>query len=149
MTTDHEITAMRQWFESPRFAGLHRLHTPREVAEQRGSIRVDYSVAREAAEAFHARLVAVHAVGMLEGSGFAPATDVLALLVSLGAEPGTVGFAEPGPADQILLRVAAREQADLLVVGTRGLGGSRRALGSTSEAVLAAALVPVVVVPVR
>ena len=101
------------------------------------------------AHAFDARLVAVHAVGLLEGSGFAPTTDVPALLASLGADTATVGFAEPGPADQVLLRVAAREQADLVVVGTRGLGGSRRALGSTSEAVLAAAQVPVVVVPVR
>jgi isocitrate lyase len=56
MTIEREISEMRQWFESPRFAGLERLHTPREVVEQRGSIRTDYTVAREAAEAFHARL---------------------------------------------------------------------------------------------
>ncbi|MGP1674719.1 MAG: isocitrate lyase/phosphoenolpyruvate mutase family protein, partial [Candidatus Limnocylindrales bacterium] len=41
---------------SPRFDGLLRLHTPREVAEQQGTITVDHTVARTAAEAFHARL---------------------------------------------------------------------------------------------
>jgi len=56
MTIEREISEMRQWFESPRFAGLERLHTPREVVEQRGSIRADFTVAREAAAAFHARL---------------------------------------------------------------------------------------------
>jgi isocitrate lyase len=56
MTIDREINEMRQWFASPRFQGLQRLHTPREVVEQRGAIRADYTVAREAATAFHARL---------------------------------------------------------------------------------------------
>jgi isocitrate lyase len=51
-----EIAELREWFASPRFRGLVRLHTPREVIEQRGTIRVDYTVAREAAEAFHVRL---------------------------------------------------------------------------------------------
>ncbi|MGZ9159922.1 MAG: isocitrate lyase ICL2 [Candidatus Limnocylindrales bacterium] len=41
---------------SPRFDGLVRLHTAREVAEQQGTIAVDHTVARTAAEAFHARL---------------------------------------------------------------------------------------------
>ncbi|MBX3187824.1 MAG: isocitrate lyase ICL2 [Labilithrix sp.] len=53
---DQEVADMRRWFESPRFAGLRRLHTAREVVEQRGTIRADYTVAREAAAAFHARL---------------------------------------------------------------------------------------------
>jgi isocitrate lyase len=56
MSIEQEISEMRRWFETPRFAGLKRLHTPREVVEQRGSIRPDYAVAREAAAAFHARL---------------------------------------------------------------------------------------------
>ncbi len=55
-TFDREVAEMRRWFESPRFAGLRRLHTAREVVEQRGTIRAEYAVARDAAEAFHARL---------------------------------------------------------------------------------------------
>jgi isocitrate lyase len=55
-TYDREVTEMRSWFESPRFAGLRRLHSAREVVEQRGSIRAEYPVARDAAEAFYARL---------------------------------------------------------------------------------------------
>jgi isocitrate lyase len=47
---------MRDWFDSPRFHGIKRLYTAREVIEQRGTIRSDYAVARDAAQAFHARL---------------------------------------------------------------------------------------------
>jgi len=53
---DEEVVEMRRWFDSPRFAGIKRLYCPREVAEQRGSIRPDFAVARDAAAAFHARL---------------------------------------------------------------------------------------------
>jgi isocitrate lyase len=55
-TFDHEVAEMRRWFESPRFAGVRRLYTAREVVEQRGSIRCEYPVARDGAAAFHARL---------------------------------------------------------------------------------------------
>lgn len=55
-TFDENVTEMRRWFESPRFAGIKRLYTPREVVEQRGTIRDEYAVARDAAFAFHARL---------------------------------------------------------------------------------------------
>jgi isocitrate lyase len=58
-----EVAEVRAWFESPRFAGLVRIHTARDVAEQRGSIRVDYKVAREAADGFHARLRDLFAKG--------------------------------------------------------------------------------------
>jgi nucleotide-binding universal stress UspA family protein len=54
---------------------------------------------------------------------------------------------EPGVPDQVLLRIAERVSANLIVVGHRGIGGSQRFLGSTSEAVLAATRVPVIVVP--
>ena len=53
---DQEVSEMRAWFESPRFAGIKRLYSAREVVEQRGMIRPDYTVAREAAEGFYARL---------------------------------------------------------------------------------------------
>ena len=100
-----------------------------------------------AAEAFGARLVAVHAVGILEGAGLAPDFDPAPVLADVGAHASAEAVAEPGPADGVLLRVAEREGADLIVVGSRGLGGSQRLLGSTSEAVVAQARVPVVVVP--
>jgi len=57
MTTfDQQVAAAKEWFASPRFAGIIRLYTPREVAEQQGAISGDYTVAREAAEEFYVRL---------------------------------------------------------------------------------------------
>ena len=57
MTTfDQQVEALQQWFDSPRFARILRLYSARQVVEQRGTIAVDYTVAREAATAFHARL---------------------------------------------------------------------------------------------
>ncbi len=53
---DAEVAAIQRYFDSARFAGITRLYTARQVAEQRGTIGVDYTVAREAATAFHARL---------------------------------------------------------------------------------------------
>jgi hypothetical protein len=55
-TFEEQIDEMRRWFELPRFKGIERLYTPREVVEQRGTIRNEYTVARDAAFAFHARL---------------------------------------------------------------------------------------------
>ncbi|MBL8954431.1 MAG: isocitrate lyase ICL2 [Myxococcaceae bacterium] len=55
-TLDEQVGQMRKWFESERFSGIRRLYTPREVVEQRGTIPAEYSVARDAAVAFHARL---------------------------------------------------------------------------------------------
>ena len=56
MDFDKEVEQVRKWFASPRFKGITRVHTAREVVEQRGTIRPDHSVARGAAEAFHDRL---------------------------------------------------------------------------------------------
>jgi isocitrate lyase len=53
---EREVAATQRYFGSPRFAGIRRLYTARQVAEQRGTIPVDYTVAREAAAAFHERL---------------------------------------------------------------------------------------------
>ena len=53
---EQQVAEVSQWFDSPRFAGIVRLYSPREVAEQRGTIPTDYPVARGAAEAFYARL---------------------------------------------------------------------------------------------
>jgi isocitrate lyase len=57
MTTfEQDVSEMRRWFDDARFAGMKRLYTAREVVEQRGTIRPEYTVAKEAAAAFHARL---------------------------------------------------------------------------------------------
>ncbi len=55
-TFDQQVEAARQWFASPRFAGIVRLYSPREVVEQQGTIPNDYAVARRTAEEFHAVL---------------------------------------------------------------------------------------------
>jgi isocitrate lyase len=64
MTTKHGSTpiipttleGIHAWMQSPRFEQITRLHSAREVAEQRGTIPVDYTIARGAAEQFYARL---------------------------------------------------------------------------------------------
>jgi isocitrate lyase len=56
MDFDREVEELRRWFASPRFDGLKRVYSAREVVEQRGTIRPDYAVARSAAEGFYARL---------------------------------------------------------------------------------------------
>jgi isocitrate lyase len=51
-----QVAATQQYFDSPRFEGITRLYSARQVVEQRGTIPNDYTVAREAAEAFYPRL---------------------------------------------------------------------------------------------
>ena len=53
---EQEVADTRRYVDSPRFAGITRLYTARQVVEQRGTIPVDYTVAREASSAFFARL---------------------------------------------------------------------------------------------
>jgi isocitrate lyase len=53
---DEDVAATQAWFDSPRFHGITRLYSARQVVEQRGTIAHDYTVAREAAAAFHQRL---------------------------------------------------------------------------------------------
>ncbi len=53
---EKQVAAARDWFDSDRFKGIVRLYSPRQVAEQQGTIGTDYAVARDAAERFHARL---------------------------------------------------------------------------------------------
>lgn len=47
-----DVEATQVYIDSPRFAGITRLYSARQVAEQRGTILSDYPVAREAATAF-------------------------------------------------------------------------------------------------
>lgn len=55
-TFEQEIKETQDWFNSPRFKEIVRLYTARQVVEQRGTIRADYKVARDAAEGFYQRL---------------------------------------------------------------------------------------------
>lgn len=53
---EERVQHVSEWFASPRFKGVVRLYSPRQVVEQRGTITAEYPVAREAAEGFYARL---------------------------------------------------------------------------------------------
>src|SRR4051812_37136870 len=53
---DQDVAATQRYLDSPRFEGIIRLYSARQVAEQRGTIPTDYPVAREAATAFYPRL---------------------------------------------------------------------------------------------
>jgi isocitrate lyase len=53
---EDEVASTQRWFQDPRFDGITRLYSARQVVEQRGTIAHDYTVAREAAAAFHDRL---------------------------------------------------------------------------------------------
>ncbi len=56
-----EVQDTQAWFDSPRFAGITRLHSARQVVEQRGTFPVDHAIACAAAEAFYDRLVELFA----------------------------------------------------------------------------------------
>jgi isocitrate/methylisocitrate lyase len=60
---DEDVSATEEWFASERFRGITRLYSARQVVEQRGTIRNDYPVAREAAAAFYDRLRQLFAEG--------------------------------------------------------------------------------------
>jgi isocitrate lyase len=53
---ERDVAATQRYFDSPRFEGIVRLYSARQVVEQRGTIPTDYTVAREAAAAFYPRL---------------------------------------------------------------------------------------------
>ena len=44
-TFESEVSDTERWFASPRFQGITRLYSARQVVEQRGTILVDYPVA--------------------------------------------------------------------------------------------------------
>ncbi len=62
-TSEQRIQQMTEWFESPRFKGIVRLYSPRQVVEQRGTLGAEYPIARNAAEGFYARLRELFAQG--------------------------------------------------------------------------------------
>src|SRR5246500_5141578 len=53
---EEDVAATQRYFDDPRFAGIIRLYTARQVVQQRGTIPTDYTVARDAAAAFYKRL---------------------------------------------------------------------------------------------
>ena len=53
---EKEVAETTEWLSSPRFQGLPRLYSARQVVEQRGTIQQDYTIARNAAEVLHERL---------------------------------------------------------------------------------------------
>ncbi|WP_292991563.1 isocitrate lyase ICL2 [Mycobacterium sp.] len=53
---ESDVATTHAYLDSPRFEGITRLYSARQVVEQRGTIPSDYIVAREAAEAFYPRL---------------------------------------------------------------------------------------------
>jgi len=58
---ERDVAATQRYFDSPRFDGIIRLYSARQVVEQRGTLPFDYIVAREAAEAFYPRLRELYA----------------------------------------------------------------------------------------
>jgi isocitrate lyase len=57
------VEAARTYMNGPRFAGITRLYSPRQVAQQQGTIPQDHTVARNAAAEFYTRLRELHAEG--------------------------------------------------------------------------------------
>src|SRR6202162_5350823 len=53
---ESEVAETARWLAGPRFDGIVRLYSARQVVEQRGTIQPDHTVARTAAEQFYARL---------------------------------------------------------------------------------------------
>jgi nucleotide-binding universal stress UspA family protein len=98
-------------------------------------------------------VLAVHAVGLLEGQHLRPHPDVAATVAAaraLNARYSDVEVEttfEAGAPAEIITRIADDRHAVLIVVGSRGLGQATQLLGSTSEAVLARATIPVLIVP--
>ena len=101
------------------------------------------------------RLIVVHGIGLLEEGGYSSRPDIDGLVAAARGRSGDPAdldidvVLEDGPAADVIVRVAEREGAGLIVVGSRGLGQAPRLLGSVSEAVLSHAHVPVLIVPGR
>jgi len=53
---EQQVAETKKYVESPRFVGIRRLYSARQVVEQRGSIPTSYPIAKLAAEGFYARL---------------------------------------------------------------------------------------------
>ena len=114
------------------------------------------------AVAVEAEVVAVHALGLLERlspeSEPEPAESMVPEIQAVFASEWCAPLIDAGathrremrygPPVQVLLDVAEAEDADLVVVGSRGLGGaSALLLGSTSSRLANSSTRPVLIVP--
>jgi nucleotide-binding universal stress UspA family protein len=105
------------------------------------------------AQDLRSRVVAVHAVGLLEGQALRPHPDVAATVAAARAlnqrysDVDVETILQNGMPAEIITRLADDLDAVLIVVGSRGLGRATHLLGSTSEAVLSRSTIPVLIVP--
>src|SRR6185312_5969322 len=60
---EQRVAAVGRWSAQPRFKGITRLYSPRQVVEQMGTIETDYPIARQAAEGFYTRLRELFSAG--------------------------------------------------------------------------------------
>jgi nucleotide-binding universal stress UspA family protein len=108
--------------------------------------------AAELASRTGAKLLAVHAEGLLEEGSFVPHVDVAGVVTETlsGTAPlaGLASLVEPGTPSDALIRVAHRIGANHIVVGHRGTGGSGSDIGSTALALVSRSTIPVTVVRV-
>jgi len=58
-----QVEACRAYMDGPRFVGVTRLYGPRQIAQQKGTIPQDFTVARNAASDFFSRLRELFAEG--------------------------------------------------------------------------------------
>ncbi|MCZ6875140.1 MAG: isocitrate lyase/phosphoenolpyruvate mutase family protein [bacterium] len=58
---DQNVMDTKTWLAQPRFQDLTRLYSARQVVEQRGTIERDYTIAKQAAEAFYTLLRELYA----------------------------------------------------------------------------------------
>jgi nucleotide-binding universal stress UspA family protein len=97
-----------------------------------------------------AKLLAVHAEGLLEEGAYVPRVDVAELVAkTLAGEPllaSTSSLIEPGHPADTLLRIAQRTAARHIVVGHRGIGATQSDIGSTAMALVSRSALPVTVV---
>jgi isocitrate lyase len=62
-TFEKEVAETGDWMSSPRFEGITRLYSARQVVEQRGTIEDDHTIARTASRALYERLRELFAAG--------------------------------------------------------------------------------------
>ncbi|WP_217913464.1 isocitrate lyase ICL2 [Miltoncostaea marina] len=60
---EDDVQAIQRYMDDPMFDGITRVYSARQVMEQRGSVPQEYTVARDAATAFRARLREMFAEG--------------------------------------------------------------------------------------
>ncbi len=60
---EKDVLQTREWFKGPRFKGINRLYSARQIAEQRGTITNSYPVAQNAAAEFYDLLRELFAKG--------------------------------------------------------------------------------------